>query len=259
MSTVCQLSVGRNSWGSFAAPERVGPCTLVWACSRASWFSQSARSRFRRATMSGCAAARLVVSDGSSCRLTRNDPLIRPRGALGGVVHVVEQLPVALAHGPARVDLPVQDVVGRRCIGRLGSPATRLLPSSGTLRRRDAAQLGDRRQPVAAVGDLCADLVLRQVSRPAHDRRHADAALEQAELGPAIDARRCRRRRRRAPRSNGRGRTGRSRSSARAGRGRRARRSAGRSARPSSRGTRRTGCAGISGRRNGRATSGSPW
>src|SRR5262249_56651473 len=55
--------------------------------------------------------------------------------------------------------------------------------------QRDAAELGDRRQPVAAVGDLIADLALRQVPRPTDDRRHANAALEQAELGPAIDPR----------------------------------------------------------------------
>ena len=142
--------------------------------------------------MSGCWPARSVVSPGSSRRLARNSEtrLLWPSPS-AGVAGVADQFPVPFAHRPIGVRplayLPVHRVAIVRAgcvrIAQHRGQAAAIESSGG---RFEAAQLGQRGQPIGGMGHRRASFVLWQGPRPGDDRRHADAAFKQAELRPAI-------------------------------------------------------------------------
>ena len=101
------------------------------------------RIRIARARLRGL---RRVVAEVDQKR--SGDPLAG--GPAGCVLHVLEQLPVAGAHGPARAELPVQDVV-RRSAWADRITGTRLLPSRPTSGSapQSSATVGSQSQPNA--------------------------------------------------------------------------------------------------------------
>ena len=114
---------------------------------------------------------------------------VRRLAAIGRVAGVADQLPRAPADGPlgavAPADLPVRDLVRGRG-GRVAEDRHEAQAVEVEAVARDLGEVEERREPVAAVGELVADLTGGQMPRPADDRRHAEAALEQAELRPAV-------------------------------------------------------------------------
>ena len=98
---------------------------------------------------------------------------------------VDDEFPLVFPDGPLFTMLPVQDFMRRNGFARVDDRCD-ILTVDFSVRKFDAAVIGDGREPIGADRDLVPDLVLGDLPRPGDDAGYANASFPEGELMAAV-------------------------------------------------------------------------